>query len=110
MLDKPTSDVTLTSRCLSPSEYASCKFFREAQPIKSVIHEQVGREYGKPILMIHGLSRPEKSECKFFKLISHESGNYLAACDVLKRYLNIYEVRLCSQLWADCPYRKQAER
>lgn len=110
MLDKPTSDVTLTSRCLSPSEYASCKFFREAQPAKSVLHEQVGREYGKPILMIHGLSRPEKSECKFFKLISHESGNYLAACDVLKRYLNIYEVRLCGQLWVDCPYRKQAER
>lgn len=97
------------SRCLSSSEFISCKFFKESQTGVSVTHEQVGREYGRPIIMIHGLKKPERSECKFFKLISHESGNYLAACDVLRRYLNIYEVSLCSQLWADCPYRKLAE-
>ncbi len=102
--------MTLTSRCLSPSEFISCKFFRESQAGVGVIHEQIGREYGRPIVMIHGLRKPERSECKFFKLISHESGNYLAACDVLRRYLNMYEVRLCSQLWVDCSYRKQVER
>ncbi|MEM0453303.1 MAG: hypothetical protein QXO98_01400 [Sulfolobales archaeon] len=110
MLDKPSSDVTLISRCLSTTEYTSCKFFRESQISPSLIHEQIGREYGRPILMIHGLTKPEKSECQFFKLVSHESGNYLAACDVLRRYLSIYEVRLCAQLWADCPYRRQAEQ
>ncbi|MCS7108329.1 MAG: hypothetical protein RMH77_05695 [Sulfolobales archaeon] len=74
------------------------------------MHDQVGREYGRPILMIHGLSKPEKSDCRFYRLFTHESGNYLAACHLLRRYLNIYEARLCNQYWADCPYRKQAEQ
>ncbi len=103
-LDKPSSDVTLPSRCLGQG-YTTCKFFRDVDT--SIIPEaKSGREYGRPILMIHGLNKPMKSDCKYFRLLNHESGSYLAACEVLKRYLNIYEVPLCINYWNDCPFRK----
>ena len=104
LLDKPTTDVTLLSRCLSNVEYSTCRFFKELN--QSVSTREEGKEYGRPILIIHGLTKPLRSECKFFKLFTHESGNYLAACDILRRYLNLYEVDLCIKYWSECPFRK----
>lgn len=108
LLDSPSVDVTLLSRCLSNVEYSTCKFYKEVDQVKTS-YEVASREYGKPILLIHALSKPIRSECKFYKLMSHESGSYLAACEVLRRYLNIYEVNLCASHWNDCPFRRLGE-
>lgn len=104
-LDKPTADVTLPSRCLSQG-YTTCRFFKDISTSPTTSDARSSREYGRPILMIHGLNKPMKSDCKYFKLLNHESGSYLAACEVLKRYLNMYEVSLCVDYWNDCPFRK----
>lgn len=107
-LDTPSADVTLLSRCLSSVEYATCKFYKNADQLR-VQYETASREYGKPILIIHALNKPVRSECRFYRLLGHESGSHLAACDILKRYLNVYEVNLCASYWSECPFRRLGE-
>lgn len=110
ILERPSSDITLPSRCAGgPETYVSCRFYKDIEESK-VENRHVIRDYGKPILIIHGLSKSMKSDCPFFKLLAHESGAYLAVCEVLKRFLNVYEVSICANYWNDCPLKRLGMR
>ncbi len=105
-LERPSTDPVISTKCTGDEViYRACKYFRE--PSTSLT---AGRtypsKYGKPLLLIHSLTRKPSSNCEFFIIEKHESGAYLAACDVLGRYLTRYEVPLCEKHWDNCPYRR----
>ena len=103
LLGEPSRDVVDYSTCLGDeSVYKGCRFYTESSPRR---RERVG-PMGKPLLLVHSLSTKPKSGCEFFFVEEHESGSYLAGCEVLGRYLTRYDVKLCEKHWIDCPYRK----
>lgn len=89
--------------------YKKCPFYRERAEVKrgkEGVRRRSGK-YGRPLLLVHSLQKKRpKSGCEFFVVEEDESGAYLAACDVLGRYLTRYEVPLCENHWRECPYRK----
>ncbi len=96
---EPTPDPVVHTVCLgSESVYRGCRYFRERESDLS--------RFGKPLLLIHSLEGEMKSDCEFYVLGKHETGSYLAACEILGRLLTRYEVRLCVNYWRNCPYRK----
>jgi len=103
-LDEPSKDPVIPSICLSNREvYSKCRYYREVSGREP---REFSGKYGKPLLLIHSISRIPRSMCEYFVVEKHESGTYLAACHVLDRYLTRYEVHLCENHWKDCPYRK----
>ena len=107
-LGEPSSDPVINAVCLgSEAVYKKCPFYRERAEVRR--EEGVRRrsgKYGRPLLLIHSLKKCPKSDCEFFVVEEDESGAYLAACNVLRRYLTRYEVPLCENHWKDCPYRR----
>ena len=107
LLESPSPDPVIPSICLSDDSYVRCRYYVE--PRGREVRGFSGR-FGKPLLLIHSISRLPRSNCEFFIVEKHESGAYLAACEVLRRYLTRYEVRLCEEYWRDCPYRRIGRR
>ncbi len=109
-LGEPSSDPVINAVCLgSEAVYKKCPFYRERAEVKrgeEGVRRRSGK-YGRPLLLVHSLQKKRpKSGCEFFVVEEDESGAYLAACDVLGRYLTRYEVPLCENHWRECPYRK----
>ncbi len=100
LLDTPSADPVIPQRCLSDASYKDCKYF------KDLSESNISPNYGKPLLLIHSLSTQPRCSCEYFIYTQHESGTYVAACKVLRRYLTRYEVKLCEKKWRECPFRK----
>lgn len=108
MLDSPSNEPVIPARCLGDENiYRTCRYYKE--PGDTIKPYRPGF-FGKPLLLIHSISRVPRSECDFFVVEKHESGCYLAACKVLGRYLTRYEVALCESHWDSCPYRRVGHR
>ncbi len=106
-LERPSQDPVIPSVCLGDEPvYRLCKFYREPTTLGRLPGRVYPSKFGKPLLLIHSLKEEPKSGCEFFVVEKHESGAYLAGCEVLGRYLTRYEVPLCEKSWQDCPYRK----
>ena len=106
-LERPSTDPVIPQKCLGDETvYRACKYYREPTSISLKAAQPYISKFGKPLLLIHSLSKKPSSGCKFFIVEKHESGAYLAACDVLGRYLTRYEVPLCERHWENCPYRR----
>lgn len=103
----PDNSVINVSVCLGgPEQYTRCKFY-VAPPKDSSASL---KRYGKPLMLINSLPKEPRSGCEFFRVIRHDSGVFLASCEVLGRYLTRYEVSLCEKYWRDCPFRRQKLR
>ncbi len=104
-LEHPSKDPVIQDKCLGDELlYKTCKYYRE--PAARKAGGSLIAKFGRPLLLIHSISVKPSSGCEFFKVEKHETGSYLAACEVLGRYLTRYEVSLCEKKWVECPYRK----
>lgn len=115
-LDEPTDSVVVIERCLSDSEYRTCRFYFEeglskevATKIKEEKKEMEIKPPMKPYLPIHALRKGIALKCPYGRIIEHEGGIGLSFCVVLNRYLNKYEVETCNKYWKECPYRSYAK-
>ncbi|MEB3816421.1 MAG: hypothetical protein LRS46_00550 [Desulfurococcales archaeon] len=52
------------------------------------------------------LGRKPSSQCEYFKVEKTSEGRYAAYCEVLGRYLTVYQVEKCEKYWRTCPYRR----
>jgi len=104
LLEEPSKDPVIPSICSSIKEvYSKCRYYVE--PATKEPKEFSGK-YGRPVLLIHSLTKPLRSNCEFFIIEKYEENVYIAACRVLNRYLTRYEVDTCIKHWKECPYRK----
>lgn len=101
LLESPSADPVIPQKCLSEVSYRDCKYYKETGK-----EEVTTLGFGKPLLLIHSLSKKPQCNCEFLVIIQHESGAYIAGCKVLCRYLTRYEVKLCEKKWQECPFRK----
>jgi uncharacterized RmlC-like cupin family protein len=97
----------IPEKCLGDETvYKACKYYREPTSLSLTQGKLYQSRFGRPLLLIHSLTIKPNSPCEFFVVEKHESGVYLAGCEVLGRYLTRYEVPLCEKHWDECPYRR----
>ncbi len=108
-IPRPTSAVVNPSRCLSNSEYKTCKYYVEQEEQKNLEYfgDKIKKEL-KPYPPIHYLERPLKSDCPYYQLLSF-GGYYIAKCEILGRLLTKHEVLICSKYWESCPISKYTQ-
>ena len=103
LLASPTASPVSLLKCLT-SSHTGCEFYVPPEGGRESAEDR--SRYGSYLIVIHGLKEKPKCDCPFFKVFKDEKGVWLAACDVLGRYLTRYEVPKCVKYWRDCPFRR----